>query len=52
MIDIVEYKSGWRAEYADIAGQLQRLAHGNVVRIDHIGSTSVPALAAKDFIEG
>jgi GrpB-like predicted nucleotidyltransferase (UPF0157 family) len=51
MIEIVKYQPGWPAEFKEIAAEL-RLALGELaLRIDHIGSTSVPGLAAKDRID-
>ncbi|MCW1970211.1 MAG: GrpB family protein [Anaerolineae bacterium] len=51
MIEIVEYNPSWPQEFAAIAAQL-RLALGELaLHIDHIGSTSVPNLAAKDRID-
>ena len=51
MIEIVPYKLTWRGEFADV-GQPLRDALGDLAhRIDHIGSTSVPGLAAKDLID-
>jgi GrpB-like predicted nucleotidyltransferase (UPF0157 family) len=51
MIEIVPYSGDWPAEFAAVAAVL-RSALGNLAaRIDHIGSTSVPGLAAKDIID-
>jgi GrpB-like predicted nucleotidyltransferase (UPF0157 family) len=51
IIEIVPYDEDWPREFAEIAGPL-RVALGEVaLRIDHIGSTSVPELAAKDVID-
>jgi GrpB-like predicted nucleotidyltransferase (UPF0157 family) len=51
IIEIVPYDEDWPREFAEIAGPL-RVALGEVaLRIDHIGSTSVPGLAAKDVID-
>jgi GrpB-like predicted nucleotidyltransferase (UPF0157 family) len=50
-VEIIEYRSRWPDEFADIATRLRRSGGPNVVRIDHIGSTSVPGLAAKDVID-
>lgn len=50
-IVIVAYRPEWPGEYEQIA---QRLAHAlgdAALRIDHIGSTSVPGLAAKDIVD-
>ena len=50
-LEIVAYRASWPSEFAEIAAPL-RLALGNLAtRIDHIGSTSVPWLAAKDIID-
>jgi GrpB-like predicted nucleotidyltransferase (UPF0157 family) len=51
MVEIVAYKSCWTNEFREIASAL-RLGLGKLaLRIDHIGSTSVPGLAAKDVID-
>lgn len=41
----------WPAEYRAIASRLRAAAGENARRIDHIGSTSVPGLGAKDVID-
>jgi GrpB-like predicted nucleotidyltransferase (UPF0157 family) len=51
VVEIVTYKERWPAEFREIA-VVQRRALGELaLRIDHIGSTSVPGLAAKDVID-
>lgn len=51
MIEIVAYNPEWPVEFGEIAAKL-RLALGELaLRIDHIGSTSVPGLDAKDRID-
>ncbi len=51
MIEIVPYKPSWPLEFAELGSRL-RLALGDAaLRIDHIGSTSVPGLDAKDVID-
>lgn len=51
VIRIVAYNPAWPARFTDIGAALRR-ALGNVaLRIDHIGSTSVPGLAAKPIID-
>lgn len=50
-VEIVPYQVEWGQEFAAI-GQALRGALGDLaLRIDHIGSTSVPGLAAKDIID-
>ncbi|MEQ4720623.1 GrpB family protein [Nonomuraea sp. B19D2] len=51
LVEIVDYDPGWPMEFARL-GEALRAALGDVaVRIDHIGSTSVPGLAAKPVID-
>lgn len=50
-VAIVEYRESWPAEFDRLAAGL-RSAYGRAaLRIDHIGSTAVPGLAAKDVID-
>lgn len=50
-VEIGSYQERWSQEFVTI-GQALRGALGNLaLRIDHIGSTSVPGLAAKDIID-
>ena len=51
MIVIVPYDSAWPDEFVAIADLLQTALGKQALRIDHIGSTSVPGLAAKDIID-
>ena len=51
MITIVPYDTSWPAAFIAI-GRPLRMALGELaLRIDHIGSNSVPGLAAKDVID-
>ncbi len=51
MVEIIPYQTRWPAEFRQIAS-VQRQALGNLaLRIDHIGSTAVPGLPAKDVID-
>ncbi len=50
-IKIVDHDTAWSTEFLNIANQLRRVSGNNVLRIDHIGSTSVSGLAAKDVID-
>jgi GrpB-like predicted nucleotidyltransferase (UPF0157 family) len=49
--EIVDYKESWPKEFAQIASQLREGLGDLALRIDHIGSTAVPGLAAKDVID-
>jgi GrpB-like predicted nucleotidyltransferase (UPF0157 family) len=51
MIEIIPYQSSWSADFSEIASQLRHGLGGLALRIDHIGSTSVAGLAAKDVID-
>lgn len=51
MIEIVAYQSKWPAEFREIAGAIRRVVGAAALRIDHIGSTAVPGLAAKNVID-
>jgi len=51
MIQIVEYNPNWPAEFDHIAATVRGALGEKALRIDHIGSTSVPGLAAKDIID-
>jgi GrpB-like predicted nucleotidyltransferase (UPF0157 family) len=51
MITIVPYQPTWPAEFAEIAATLRAALGDLALRIDHIGSTSVPGLDSKDIID-
>ena len=50
-IVIMDYQRRWAEEYAAIEQAIKGVVGPEVQRIDHIGSTSVPGLAAKDIID-
>ncbi len=50
-IEIMPYNPRWPQEFRAIATTLREALGGLALRIDHIGSTSVPGLAAKDVID-
>jgi GrpB-like predicted nucleotidyltransferase (UPF0157 family) len=50
-VEIVPYDNRWPAEFAAIGAALRGALGDLAPRIDHIGSTSVPGLAAKDRID-
>jgi GrpB-like predicted nucleotidyltransferase (UPF0157 family) len=51
MVEIIPYQPGWPAEFQQLAAGLRGGLAELALRIDHIGSTSVPGLAAKDIID-
>jgi GrpB-like predicted nucleotidyltransferase (UPF0157 family) len=51
MVTIVEPDPRWPDEFERIAGEIRGIAADHLERIDHVGSTSVPGLAAKDVID-
>jgi GrpB-like predicted nucleotidyltransferase (UPF0157 family) len=51
MIVIIPYQNSWPVDFRGIALTLRQGLGGLALRIDHIGSTSVPGLAAKDVID-
>jgi GrpB-like predicted nucleotidyltransferase (UPF0157 family) len=48
---IVPYNPTWPGEFQHIAAHLRQCLGSLALRIDHIGSTSVPGLDAKDVID-
>jgi len=50
-VEIVDYDHGWVAVFADLGAALRDALGDVAVRIDHIGSTAVPGLAAKPVID-
>lgn len=51
MLKIVPYQTAWPGEFLAIGKNLRQALGDLALRIDHIGSTSVPGLAAKDIID-
>jgi GrpB-like predicted nucleotidyltransferase (UPF0157 family) len=51
MMTIVPYQATWRAEFMSLGRHLRHNLGDLALRIDHIGSTAVPGLAAKDIID-
>jgi GrpB-like predicted nucleotidyltransferase (UPF0157 family) len=51
MIEIVSYRAEWPAEFEGVASVLQAGLGALALRIDHVGSTAVPGLSAKNIID-
>lgn len=50
-VTLAQYDPSWPEQYARIAARLATAGGSSVSRVDHIGSTAVPGLAAKDVID-
>jgi GrpB-like predicted nucleotidyltransferase (UPF0157 family) len=50
-IVIVTYRPEWAAEFESVAQPVRAALGALALRVDHIGSTAVPGLAAKDVID-
>lgn len=48
---LVPYRPGWRADAARIIARIQMVCGGKVLRVDHVGSTAVEGLSAKDVVD-
>lgn len=51
MIEILEYRPIWVAEFEQISARLRNVLGDAALRVDHVGSTAVPMLCAKDIID-
>jgi GrpB-like predicted nucleotidyltransferase (UPF0157 family) len=50
-ISIEPYSEAWPAEFQRLGRRIRSILGDRALRIDHIGSTSVPGLAAKDRLD-
>jgi GrpB-like predicted nucleotidyltransferase (UPF0157 family) len=50
-VEVVDYDPAWVQRFADHASRIRGALGATVVRVDHIGSTAVPGLAAKPVID-
>lgn len=48
---IVPYDTAWPSRFEAEAGRIRAALGDQVVRVDHVGSTSVPGLAAKPIVD-
>jgi GrpB-like predicted nucleotidyltransferase (UPF0157 family) len=51
MIIIADYNSEWPKEFEKIRASLLTILQPLVISIDHIGSTAIPGMSAKDVID-
>lgn len=50
-IEIHPYRADWPARYEHLAKHIRAALGAKALRVEHIGSTAVPGLAAKDVID-
>ncbi|QBB69557.1 hypothetical protein ELE36_03710 [Pseudolysobacter antarcticus] len=50
-VNLVEYRNSWPSQFNEAAVQLALIFAGIPVHIEHIGSTSIPALCAKPVLD-
>jgi GrpB-like predicted nucleotidyltransferase (UPF0157 family) len=50
-VEVVDYDPGWPALASEAAAEIAAATDGALTHIEHIGSTSVPGLAAKPVID-
>lgn len=50
-IEIVDPRADWPDEFSAVGAGIRDALGDRALRIDHVGSTSVPGLAAKDIID-
>lgn len=50
-VEVVGYRPGWPREFDAVAADLRMHLTGVASGIDHVGSTAVPGLAAKDVLD-
>jgi GrpB-like predicted nucleotidyltransferase (UPF0157 family) len=51
LVELVEWQPDWAKDFDVLAARIRQAAGSSVVRVDHIGSTSVPGMVAKDCID-
>jgi GrpB-like predicted nucleotidyltransferase (UPF0157 family) len=50
-IELAEYDEAWQDVFAQWRDRLAATLGGIAVRIDHVGSTAIPGLAAKPIVD-
>lgn len=50
-VEVIAYQPRWADEFARIARRIRDVVGWAATRIDHIGSTAVPGLGAKDVVD-
>ncbi|KAI0906822.1 GrpB domain protein [Ustulina deusta] len=50
-LEIVDYRPEWPAMFAEVENRIRQALGNRAIVVQHVGSTSVPGLAAKDVID-
>ncbi|MGO9875237.1 MAG: GrpB family protein [Acidimicrobiia bacterium] len=50
-IEIIDYQARWPEDFTAVGVMLRSALRDEALRIDHIGSTAIPGLGAKDIID-
>ena len=50
-LELVDHRPGWTDEFRQLAARLRSALGSAALRIDHVGSTSLPAIPAKDILD-
>lgn len=51
MTALTQWQPAWAEDFEGLAARIRDAVGAEIVRVDHIGSTSVPGMAAKDCID-
>ncbi|MER7249023.1 GrpB family protein [Kribbella sp. NPDC000426] len=50
-IELTQWQESWAKDFGELAARIKTAGGPSVLRVDHIGSTSVPGMTAKDVID-
>lgn len=50
-VEVVPYDPAWQVRFEEVRAHLLSILSGHNVRVEHVGSTSVPGLAAKPILD-
>ncbi|KAI0877156.1 GrpB domain protein [Hypoxylon argillaceum] len=50
-LKIVDYRPEWPSMFAEVESRIRQALSDRAILVEHVGSTSVPGLAAKDVID-
>ncbi len=51
MIELVPYRESWTEDFAKIRRDLLSISGHRILRVDHVGSTAIPGMMAKDIMD-